>query len=183
MNTEARLRTPEAMDADDRLLRALIAGASRGSLEPREPNPRRRPSATPPRAAAEPPASPLLTLFVGGVILILLVLIFRPPPTPQLPREVWGTWTTTDRRYATRELTLNSRAVALRTGGADTAVSIHVIRQVTSSAVPLGTLFTVEYVQESAFSEPVTFEFIYHAAPTPEILLAHQTDIVWTREP
>jgi len=136
----------------------------------------------PTRPAADQGLGPLFTLVVIGLIMATAVLFLRPRSMPALPPAVWGTWITAAPRYADCELRLGSRSVVLRTGTADDDVSIHVIRRVDQTKVPLGTLFTVEYVEGSALDAPVTFEFIYSPSPTPEIMLAHQTEIAWTRE-
>ncbi|MDE3216527.1 MAG: hypothetical protein KGO03_09015 [Gemmatimonadota bacterium] len=48
--------------------------------------------------------------------------------------------------------------------------------------MPDGMLFDVEYVDGSVYDPPGVIQFIYRDGPTPELMLAHQTQIVWHLE-
>lgn len=181
---------------DDLTVRELIIEASREEIRQQVPDEQSsstgddrwaqgEPPGMDPRAPSvpEPLPQPFFVLVIAGMLLATVLLVFQPPIKNTLPREVRGTWTTNEGRYASREFTLGVRSVAFRTGNADTAVTSHIIVRVRKSVVPDGTRFDVDYVDGPAASVLSSLEFIYRNEPRPEIVLAHLSEIVWTREP
>ncbi|MDE3127739.1 MAG: hypothetical protein KGL38_07015, partial [Gemmatimonadota bacterium] len=96
--------------------------------------------------------------------------------------EVRGTWVTDAARYRGRALVIGERSISFQAGAAYDDMSSHIIRRVARQRVPDGMLFDVEYVDGSVYDPPGVIQFIYRDGPTPELMLAHQTQIVWHLE-
>lgn len=128
-------------------------------------------------------ATGLVTLAAGVVTLVLLLYPLAAPTT--LPPAVHGVWRTDAVGYTERRFELGARSLTFQVGRLQSAIMRYEITRVRQSDTPRGTLFRVEYVdrEDEPISARPTFEFVYRAATPSEIVLAHQTGIVWTRGP
>jgi hypothetical protein len=132
-------------------------------------------------------------LITGAKIAILAALavlvgldirdyLATPAVEASLPKEVHGIWYTGDPKYSSRRFELTARTLVFQVGGASTVVTRHDILAVQRSKASGGTMFHVEYVDAGEQGEPTMFDFIYRPRSPAEIVLAHQPEVVWTRE-
>ncbi|MDE3054013.1 MAG: hypothetical protein KGJ70_09015, partial [Gemmatimonadota bacterium] len=81
-------------------------------------------------------------------------------------------------------VTLGERSLTFQDGPSAADATTHAVTSVrwARQRVPDGMLFDVEYVDGSVYDPPGVIQFIYRDGPTPELMLAHQTQIVWHLE-
>jgi len=120
-----------------------------------------------------------VSALVAGVLLVAgIVLVLRPAPVNRLPASVQGTWVTDAAQFAGQQVTLGARSISFHNGR---LVNTHAITGVREWLSPEGMRFRVNYVGGSTAPAAGTFEFIYRRDPYPQILLAEQTRVVWSR--
>ncbi len=142
--------------------------------------PARRPPPPPP--APTPISNTKFALLVGALVIASGLLVLLPNHNVStLPSRVQGTWMTNAPRYAGRQLVIGARSISFQAGASYDDMSSHIILHVDTKQVPQGTLYMVQYVDGSVYNDPGMIQFIYHPASEPELMLAHQTEIVWTR--
>jgi len=108
------------------------------------------------------------------VAIMVLYLVFKPVETT-LPAALEGVWRTNAAAYADRSLEITPTSLSFRASDSTAAGTRHRITRVRRSALPDGTLFHVEYLQDGSQLE---FSFVWRGS---EIQFANQKDLIWTR--
>ena len=144
-----------------------------GRAQPRSRPARRRPSHS----------AVIRRLAIGVFAFVSLVFAYRVITQPTLPDSVLGVWYTEDARYADRRFELREHRLVLQVSDTADAISGHEIVSVRKTELQEGTLFKVEYVLNGWDRARLSFDFIFRRKRRPEIMFAHQKDIVWTHAP
>lgn len=124
--------------------------------------------------------SPRTVLLGAGAVAVAVVavLLYQQFRNEGLPREVAGTWTTNDGRYAGRNFWINAKAVAFQTGKKTDQFTQHNITKVHSQKTPSGTIYNIDYDEDG---HSVTFAINFTAEPRPTVRLVNQPTVTWYR--